>query len=95
MSGISLRSRYQLRAGVVRARSHSIARGDIAIGDRPGGQLKPFCVQLYAMSMPVRSNSTGTPPSEVTQSAMTSAPASCAAAQIARPDCNAPVDVSA
>ena len=43
---MSLISRYQLRDGVAFARSQSMARGEIASGDRPGGQLSPFCVQL-------------------------------------------------
>ena len=47
------------------------------------------------MSIPVLSALIGIEPSDVTQSAITSAPTSCAAAQIASPACSAPVDVSA
>ena len=52
-------------------------------------------MQLYAMSMPFSSTSTGMPPSDVTQSAMTSASTSCAASQIGFAWLNMPVDVSA
>ena len=36
------------------------------MGESPGGQPSPFCVQLKAMSMPFSSTNTGMPPSEVT-----------------------------
>ena len=52
------------------------ARGRAAtpvIGASPGGQLRPFCVQLYAMSIPVSSTRTGMAPSDVTVSAITRA----------------------
>ena len=52
------------------------------IGASPGGHPSPFCEQLYAISMPFSSTFTGMPPSEVTQSAMTSASTSCAASQM-------------
>ena len=45
--------------------------------------------------MPVLSTLTGMAPSEVTQSAMTSAPTSCAAWQMASPRWKTPVEVSA
>src|SRR5664280_1417658 len=47
------------------------------------------------MSMPVLSTSTGMAPMEVTQSAITSAPTSCAALQMASPRWKAPAEVSA
>ena len=71
-----------------------MAIGEQEIGDSPGGQESPFCVQLYATSMPVASRLIGMVPSEVTQSAMVTAPTSWAAAQMASPDVKTPVDVS-
>src|ERR1035441_10838191 len=47
------------------------------------------------MSIPISSTSTGMPPSEVTQSAMVSAPTSWAASQIGCPWLYSPVEVSA
>src|ERR1039457_6177041 len=46
------------------------------------------------MSIPISSTSTGMPPSEVTQSAMVSAPTSWAASQIGCPPGLAPITVS-
>ena len=39
-------SKYQERLVVLRACSHSAARGETVMGDSPGGQLRPFWVQL-------------------------------------------------
>ncbi len=52
-------------------------------------------MQLYATSMPFSSTSTGMAPSDVTQSAITIAPTSCAASEIGRAWLYIPVDVSA
>ena len=65
------------------------------MGASPGGHPRPFCVQLYAISMPFSSTITGIPPSDVTQSAMVSASTSCAASQIGFAWLNMPVEVSA
>ena len=89
------RSRYQLCTGCVRARSAATARSPKVIGDRPGGQLKHFCVPEYAASMRRRSTSTGQPPSDVTQSTTKSAPAACASRLASSSGCHTPVDVSA
>src|SRR5688572_16990062 len=64
-------------------------------GDNPGGQLKHFCVPLYAASTPHSSNFTGTPPSDVTQSISSIAPLSCAIFPSSSIGCQAPVEVSA
>ena len=69
--------------GVLRARRSSTAAGETVIGERPGGQLKPFCVQLKAMSMPDSSTLMGMAPSEVTQSAIMMAPARAGAVMAA------------
>ena len=55
-----------------RARSRSSARSDTATGDMPGGAARHFCVHEYAKSTPQAPTSSGTPASEVTQSAIRS-----------------------
>ena len=65
-------SRYQLGTFVLRLFIASTARGLNETGDRPGGQLSPFCVQLYTASMPQASTFSGMQPSEVTASTTSS-----------------------
>src|SRR5258706_786485 len=86
---------YQMGQGLLRARSRSTAAGDAVMGARPGGQLRPFWMQLKATSTPLASTLMGIAPSEVTQSTMVIAPTACEGRVIADKSCSAPVEVSA
>ena len=63
-------------------------------GESPGGQLKPFWVQLNATSISFASISTGIAPREVTQSAIVIAPALWAGLVTSRGSSLTPVEVS-
>src|SRR5580704_187316 len=86
---------YQMGQGALRARRRSTAAGDTVMGESPGGQLRPFWMQLKATSTPLASTLMGIAPREVTQSTIVIAPTACAGRVIADKSCRAPVDVSA
>ena len=85
-------------AGLVRRRCRAAsARGPNVTGLSPGGEPMHFCEQEPAASIPPphASISTGTPPSDVTQSIAMSAPWRCAISATSGTGCQAPVEVSA
>ena len=73
----------------------STARGPSVTGASPAGPPRHFCVPDQAASIPHASISTGTPPSDVTQSASSSAPWRWASSPAPSSGCSAPVEVSA
>src|SRR4051812_30030445 len=88
-------SRYQLCTLLLRALIASSARALNDAGASPGGQLRHFCVPLYAASTPHSSNFTGTPANDVTQSINSIAALSCTISPSSSIGCHAPVEVSA
>ena len=88
-------SRYQLRTLVLRRSIASSAAWLNVTGASPGGHDRHFCVPLKQASMRQSSTRSSCPPSDVTASTSSSAPAACTSREISSSGWCAPVDVSA